>query len=181
MTKSDLREDWNLPPRYRRKVTESGRWAQAMAKVRSRIGTGTLLALTGNRGAGKTQIAAKAMMETTAGLKSAYYETATAIVMDFRACFKSSVDETERDVMARYCKPQLLVIDEFGKRGASEWEQNLLFSLLDTRYGYNRDTILISNLLKEPFCALLGDSLVRRMNDSGGMIECNWSEQERNK
>jgi DNA replication protein DnaC len=181
MTKSELRESWNLPPRYRKKVVEFGRWGAAMAKVRSKLGTGTLLALTGNRGAGKTQIAARAMVEVTAGLKSAYYETATGILMDFRACFKQSIQSTEREVMDGYVRYQLLVIDEFGKRGASEWEQNLLFSLLDNRYGQNRDTILISNLSEAAFCALMGDSLVRRMNDSGGMIECNWSEQERNK
>jgi len=66
------------------------------------------------------------------------------------------------------------VIDEIGKRGDTDWENNLLFHLLDKRYQDMTDTIVLANLTAEEMAKSLGPSLSDRMSETGGLIECTW-------
>jgi len=50
----------------------------------------------------------------------------------------------------------------------------MLTALIDYRYSQMRDTVIISNLKREAFTASMGASVVSRMIEAGGIIECNW-------
>jgi DNA replication protein DnaC len=67
-------------------------------------------------------------------------------------------------------KPSLLVIDEAAKRGETEWENRLLFEILNKRYGDFKDTILIANQSREEFSKSMGPAIVRRMDEVGGLM-----------
>ncbi len=71
---------------------------------------------------------------------------------------------------------RLLVIDEFGKKADSEWSDGILYELIDARYkSHGRDTLLIAPQVSSgKFKELVGDSIGSRMNERGGVVECNW-------
>ncbi len=171
-----LQEDWSVPKRFlvKSELALDGPWGAAMEKVSALLGTGFLVALIGPRGTGKTQMAVVLMHKITKHLRSAKYRTAEEILLDFKATFRPNSEESERDVFERFCRYRLLVIDEATRRSDSDWANQLLFAVIDRRYGEMKDTVLISNQTKDVFDESLGESVVSRLNETGGIIECNW-------
>lgn len=172
---ASLRADWNAPLRHASFTPEvTGPWGDAFRKLSNRLGSGFLVALIGTRGNGKTQIGVELMKVSTDNLKSALFTTATGFFMAVKATYRRDAQETEAGVLKVYCKPSLLVIDEAARRAETGWENNLLFELLNQRYNGMTDTIMICNMGRADFEQSLGASLVSRMNETGGIIDCNW-------
>jgi DNA replication protein DnaC len=170
-----LRAEWNAPLRHSQFTPEViGPWGEAFTKLAKRLGTGFLVAMIGTRGNGKTQMAVELMKTTTDSLRTALFTTATGFFMAVKATYRKDSEQTEAGVLRGYCKPSLLVVDEAARRAETGWENNLLFELLNQRYNAMRDTILICNMSRTEFEASLGASLVSRMNETGGIVECNW-------
>lgn len=168
-----LRESWNLPERFKATAPERiGPWGETLIGIQEKLGSGFTVALIGNRGSGKTQLAAELMKVVTENGRMAYYTTATGFFMRVKASY--GTEESELDVINAFRKPRLLVIDEAGKQPEKEWHSNLMFELLNARYGDMTDTILIDNRTKKELEAASGDSLVSRIRETGGVIDCNW-------
>jgi DNA replication protein DnaC len=128
----------------------------------------------GTRGNGKTQMAVEAMRTATQRLLSAQYHTAISVFSRIKATFRKDSKESEDDIVRALLKPKLLVLDEVGKRGESDWENTLFFSIVDKRYGDMTDTILVANLEPTAFGECIGASLASRMNQTGGFILADW-------
>lgn len=172
----ELRLSWNVPKRHfeQSDIDRAKEWGAVEKHVLSKIGQGYLLALVGVRGAGKTQIGVEIARETTKRLRSALYCTAMEFFLDIKSTYRKDAARSEKEVVKDYTKPFLLIIDEFAKRGETEWENRLLFHLLDQRYQDYKDTLLIVNQEKKEFTEMIGPSLASRMQETGGTIECNW-------
>lgn len=126
------------------------------------------------RGNGKTQIGAEAIKQSARLGRSALFSSTTRFFMDIKATYKPDNKETESDVLKRFTSPQLLVIDEFGRRGETDWEDRLLFFLIDSRYNDMKDTLMISNQTEADFMKSAGDSISSRLAHVGGFVNCKW-------
>lgn len=151
-----------------------GPWAEKLSWLKLRAGTGMLVILTGTRGSGKTQMAVELMRHMAADGWVVQFTTCMELLMRFKASYRQGSEESEFKVMERFCKPKLLVIDEVARRGETDWENNLLFELVNQRYGDMRDTLMTCNLTKDELASSMGPSIVSRMAETGGVIECNW-------
>lgn len=175
----ELRAAWNAPKRHAtaKDLDWNGEWGQVTQRLSNKIesGQGLLVALVGNRGAGKTQIAVELMRVNTSRQKSALYVSTMEWFMAIKSTYKKNTDQTEIDIIKQFRKPNLLVLDEYGRRSDTEWENNLLFELLDKRYSDMNNTVLISNQKAAELMESLGKSLASRLNETGGVIECEWS------
>lgn len=175
-----LRANWELPKRYAtcKELSAFGtprqKWAIRKNEIQMELGKGLLIAVAGGRGTGKTQMAASLMKHCTDCLRPALYTTAIRFFMRMKTAYKKDSEKTEEQILNEYRKPSLLVIDEIGKRADTEWENNLLFELINSRYGDLTDTLLIDNRSKEEQAKAIGDSLVSRINESGGYVWCDW-------
>jgi DNA replication protein DnaC len=152
--------------------SKSAQWSECFASLSKRIGYGMIVALIGLRGTGKSQLAVELIRASCHDCQQALYTTAMDIFIDLRDAYK--LHESERAVLLRFQRPSLLVIDEAQERGETPWEDRMLTALLDYRYSQKRDTILISNLKRADFEASMGASIVSRMAEAGGIVECNW-------
>jgi len=172
-----LRYEWNAPLRHlKRNPDAHPEWVKKHDIIKALIehGGGVMIALVGNRGNGKTQIAVEMMKHRTDSLRSAYFTTATEFFIKIKSTYDRDSKTDEQTLIDRFSHYSLLVVDEVGKRGGSEWENNLLFEMLNRRYNHMKDTILIDNRSKDEFIETIGPSLASRMNEGGGIIECNW-------
>lgn len=171
-----LRSDWNVPNRQLSncELDRTGAWGAKEAELVKRIGTGFLVALVGGRGPGKTQMGVELMKHATDKLRSAYYDTLTGLFLEIKSTFKKDSQHTEADVVRKMARPMLLVIDELGKRSDGEWENRILFEIIDRRYRDMRDTLLISNHNKDQFLQAIDPSLASRIDETGGIVECTW-------
>ena len=172
---AELRQKWNAPARQAEFTpTESGEWGEALEDCRRLVlGSSGMVAITGERGTGKTQIAVEIMKQWTAVGKSALFTNALDFFIEIKGCYRKD-GASERDVINSFRKPALLVIDEIGKRGETDWENNMLFLLLNHRYNDMKATILIDNNSAADFTRSIGPSIASRMQECGGIIECNW-------
>lgn len=163
----------NCPERHSKAKLSEGpnQWVQTLNKVLRRE-PGYLIALVGIRGNGKTQLAVELIRERTNDLKPARFCSATEFFMTIKAGYSS--DSPELETIKAFTKPFLLVIDELGKRSENQWENLLLFELLNRRYNAMKDTLIISNQGRKEAEDSLGASIVSRMNETGGFIECDW-------
>ena len=170
-----LRINWGAPQRHETTSPQrEGPWAEKLGLIEQRIGTGCLFGIVGTRGNGKTQMAVEAMRTATGRLLTAHYQTAISVFSRIKATFRKDSKESEEDIVKALLKPKLLVLDEVGKRGESDWENNLFFSIVDKRYGDMTDTILVANLEPTAFGECIGASLASRMNQTGGFILADW-------
>ena len=172
-----LRSIWNVPPRHAQcSPQKEGVWGKSLKMLSELLSSedGVTIGLVGGRGSGKTQLAVELMKERTRELHSAYFTTATEFFIAVKSTYDRESQANEETVLRRFASYSLLVVDEVGKRGGSEWENNLLFEMLNRRYNGLKDTILIDNRTKSEFIATIGPSLASRMSEGGGIIECNW-------
>jgi DNA replication protein DnaC len=153
---------------------QGGAWSVAMGQARSKVGSGCLIALIGQRGTGKTQMAVGLIQDACRRLETAKFTSAMEIFLDLKESYRPNSNTSERVVVERYCKPRFLVIDEIQERAETEWEDRILTHLINRRYNDEKDTVLIGNLTATEFQKSMGLSVVRRLNETGGLIECNW-------
>ncbi len=170
-----LKAKMNLPLRHQRlEKFEGEEWKARLEQVTQKIGKGFILALIGQRGTGKTQMAVECIERAISQAKRAEYCLAMDFFLKIKATFSRDAAEDEGDVLNRYCVPKLLVIDEIQERAESQWEDRLMTHLINRRYNDMKDTLLISNLCKEEFVASIGSSIASRLNETGGICQCNW-------
>lgn len=128
------------------------------------------LAFLGPRGTGKTQAATILAGLCEADGYSTRYTTAFEFFMEIKASFQSPT-RSQDDVLKRFAAPAFLVVDELQERGDTSFEDRTLTHLIDVRYRQCKATLLIANLKPEAFAAALGSSIMRRVNETGGIIE----------
>lgn len=171
---SELLDYANIPKRQRgAEVRQAPGWSDTLKKLSESLGTGFLVALVGLRGNGKTQIAVELVRHNAGlGVKSRFC-SAMEFFMDIKAGYRND-SKAEKDVITEFCKPSLLVIDEVGQRSETDWENRLIFEMINRRYNDMKDTLLISNQEEAQLKIALGPSIVSRMNETGGLIKCEW-------
>lgn len=174
---ASFRANWNAPKRHllnSDKLQLDGEWGNKLRTLKSKLGTGMLVALVGGRGPGKTQLGVELMREVTSRCKSAYFLTATDFFIRIKHTYRKDDLESEKDILREFRAYTLLVIDEVGKRAETDWENNLLFELINGRYNNLSDTLLVDNSEPEEFARRIGPSLASRISETGGIVHCTW-------
>lgn len=188
---SCVRESSGWGSRYVSEIELVGEeWLSALKTARPIARTGGLLVFVGDRGPGKTQMAAeiarsgdwpedRASFTRADNLivhrgRTAIYKRAVDIFLDLRHAAKNHVKSSEKDVLARLADCGLLTIDEFQERGETEWENRMIKNLIDKRYASRRPTIIIANMARRQVFESLGDSIIDRARENGKSIEFSW-------
>ncbi len=147
---------------------------RAVERVRKFLGvSGSIVALIGNCGTGKTQLACVAVRAAIAASREARIVTCVALLADLKGRYGGD-GAADSEWLTNWARRWLLVIDEFGIRLDTDWARVMLPTLLDQRYATMRPTILIGNVTREQFVDTAGPSVVDRCNEDGGVIVCDW-------
>ncbi|MEZ0274628.1 MAG: ATP-binding protein [Roseimicrobium sp.] len=151
--------------------------AQRTAARLERNGT---IAIIGDRGRGKTVMATWLADQRRRRYKNpGTYVRSHDLFATIRRAWHPQSKEDEWTVLERYRTTPLLVIDEFQERSESAWENRTLVNILDHRHASILPTILIANLTAKAFGDSVGASLVDRIAQTGGIVECGWGNLRR--
>ncbi len=147
--------DANIPKRYQHctivnftayneSLTKARTHAVAIADTFPAASKGLLLE--GQPGVGKTHLAVavlKQVIEAT-GAHGLFYDTRDLLRV-IRSTYDPSIRTTELDVLRPVMKADLLVLDDLGAEKTSEWVEETLNLIVNTRYNERRLTIFTSN------------------------------------
>ena len=160
----------DMPNRYRDawQRPSDAKWGGHFARAKSVAASGGIIALIGKRGTGKTRLAAEVLRDKAP--ERGRYTTAMGLFLRIRASFSKTSPESEAQIIEELARCPLLILDELQERGNTAWEDRLLTHLLDRRYGAMKPTILIANLEPSGLTNTLGDSIVSRLNETGGVL-----------
>jgi DNA replication protein DnaC len=101
----------------------------------------------GDAGVGKTHLAVALMKEAIArkGARAVFYETRELLKL-VRDTYSGSAELSELDVLRPVLEADLLVLDDLGAEKKSEWVDETLGLVINTRYSERRLTVLTTNL-----------------------------------
>jgi DNA replication protein DnaC len=149
-----------IPPRFGRAElanfehdmnTQRHAWQKATAFVDAFPVVERGLLLYGPHGVGKTHLGVgilKACVRTK-GARAFFFETRELLRL-VRDTYNRSVEETEMGILQPLLDADLLVLDDLGAERTSEWVQETLGLVVNTRYNAKRPTIFTSNLIDVP-------------------------------
>lgn len=149
------------------RVERCKRYADDFA-ARQALGQGIVMC--GVTGTGKTHLACAIAHRVIDSGRSAVYVTASEAFRMVKDTYRKGSDRTERDVLAHFTAPALLVLDEIGVQYGSDTELNILFDIVNKRYENLLPTILISNLSLENLEKYAGARVIDRMKEGGGLL-----------
>lgn len=131
---------------------------------------GRCVVLTGAPGTGKTHLAVGILRHVAEKGGTGHYTTALDLVGAIRASYGKGAQETEQAVINRLSSVDLLVIDELGRQQDSPHEKEQVWRILDRRYAGCRPTVLASNMAMPALTKFLGDAMIDRLRESGGVV-----------
>lgn len=153
---SRLMHDARIPPRYARcdlsnfvvypneKLHRTLAHARKFAETFPAVAKG--LCLIGPPGIGKTHIAVgvlrEAMLKT--GVRGLFYDV-RELLKTIRSTYNPVVRTAEMDVLRPVMDAELLVLDDLGAEKPSEWVEETMNLIVNTRYNERRPTIFTTN------------------------------------
>lgn len=145
---------------------------------------GRSLLLVGNVGTGKTHLAsAIAQHVIRAHGAQAVIVSAAQIIRVAKGAMARSAPYTEQDVIKELVGFDLLVIDEVGAQGGTEYERGLLHEVIDQRYQQVLPTLLVSNLPADASSVpagglslqdFIGERALDRLRQGGRAVRFTW-------
>jgi DNA replication protein DnaC len=149
-------KDARIPPRYMRCTLDSlvtydnELFLNAVDKARRFSETYPAapkgLMLIGPPGIGKTHIAVAVLRRviTETGAWGLYYDT-RALLREIRSTYNPTLNSAEMDVLRPVMEAELLVLDDLGAERLTDWVEETMSLIVNTRYNERRLTIFTSN------------------------------------
>ena len=147
--------DANIPKRYQHcslenfvayneSLTKAVDQARRVAEAFPVVARGLLLE--GQPGVGKTHLAVAVLKQAiqTTGARGLFYDT-RELLRVIRSTYDPSIRTTELEVLRPVMSADLLVLDDLGAEKTSEWVDETMNLIVNTRYNERRLTIFTSN------------------------------------
>lgn len=130
--------------------------------------------LTGEKGTGKTHLAAAIVRELVLDKTPRHRRSVVDdigwisvpdLLLEIRGAFRDHSERSEGDIIEQYSDYKLLVLDDLGAEKTTEWSLQTLYTIIDRRYREERQTIITSNLSLDELADKLDDRIASRLSE----------------
>lgn len=161
----------NYNAKTKQQATIAGTCDKFIKNFDSAVDNGTSLVFCGKPGTGKTHLAYAIVSALREKYVTAVIRTAADMTSEIKEAYKSeNSDITPTTVTEKYSSFNLLVIDEVGVQVSSDAEKRIFFDVINKRYENMLPTILISNLEMPELTKFVGERVMDRMKENGGVV-----------
>ena len=168
----DLLKDANIPARYRKcdfstfvtypneQLLRAVKKAEDFSTSFPVVQKGLLLI--GPPGIGKTHLAVSVLRDVIVekNIRGLYFDT-RSLLSTIRSTYNPVTRASEADILERVMKAELLVLDDLGAERPTDWVEETMNLIVNTRYNDRKPTILTSNYEDVPDTDDLDSLLVR--------------------
>ena len=81
-----------------------------------------------------------------------------------------SAKQNKEEILRKYIKPQLLVLDEIGRFSNPQAEKQVLYYILNARYNKQLNTVIVSNLSEQEFAVYIGNATADRIAEKRTIV-----------
>jgi DNA replication protein DnaC len=162
-----------IPPRYRGcdldtfrdyndSLVTAVKKAKALADAFPVVDKGLLFL--GQPGIGKTHLAVSILKRVVqrAGARSLFYDTRTLLAL-IRDTYNPLVKTTEASVIRPVMEAEFLVLDDLGAERPSDWVEETMNLIINTRYNMRRATVFTSNYPEQAPVGSHSETLAERV------------------
>jgi DNA replication protein DnaC len=136
----------------------------------------------GNSRTGKNHLASAICNKLIRDGKSCLVITISELMIKMRKCYGKNAEQSEDEFISSLIKFDFLVLDEIGLQKKNDSEKLLLNQIVDQRVGHLKPTGMLTNLNANDLEDLLGERVMKRMNENGGeWIPFAWGSYKKNK
>jgi DNA replication protein DnaC len=121
------------------------------------------LVLLGPTGLGKTSLAVSVIRHALQKGKTARFVKEASLLDEIKGSF-SKRGESSEEIVDRYSRYDVLVIDEVGLAEWSDFDATKMTTLIDNRNSYLRKTVLMGNLTEAGYRAHFNDQCISRLH-----------------
>jgi DNA replication protein DnaC len=100
-----------------------------------------------------------------------YFISLAALLLRLRNSFQDGAIESEAFILENLIRFPLLAVDDLGKEKTTDYSQQTLFHIIDSRYVHDRPVIVTSNATGKAFADAVGAAVFSRLIEMGEVIE----------
>jgi len=130
----------------------------------------------GTTGTGKNHLAISIAKQVIRDGYTAVYTTVLEVAQHVREAYRNKSDDSDRQVIALYAEPDLLLLDEVGMQMGNDSERVFVTQIINKRYEQMKPTIVLSNLAPAPLEKVLGERVISRLKETTRMLTFQWED-----